>query len=441
MDELPLKIETLLWGRRVADLPPPLQLAVRCLRFLYAILRDVLTTTLTLRAMGLVYITIMSIVPLLALAFSALKGFGIHRSRVEPALRNILEPLGDKGAELTDQLIGFVDNVQGGLLAGAGLVLLIYTTVSMIKKVEDSLNYIWRVDNARSFFQRFGEYLSVVLVGPLLMVTAVGLIATASSNALVEWLMTIEPFGTTAVMLGRLMPYFLVSFVFALAYWFIPNTRVKIGAALVGGVTGGFLWAASGMLFATFVATSTRNVDIYASFAVLIIALMWLYISWLILLIGAQASFYLQNPEYTRVGYRTLRLGNELIEQMALSLMLLVAGNFRKGAGPLSTNTVAERIGVPGILLTTVRERLTSAGLLETGTRNRLMPGRDPATISVADVFVAMRGAHDSDIYRTGNWPAAVRTVFSDIAAATEPRLRALSLYDLLDARPRDDTD
>jgi membrane protein len=435
VDDLTLKVEGLLWHRRVSTLNPLLRAAVRILRFFYAILRDVLTTTLTLRAMGLVYITIMSIVPLLALAFSALKGFGIHRSRIEPALLNVLEPLGEKGVELTNQLIGFVDNVQGGLLAGAGLVLLIYTTVSMIKKIEDSLNHVWRVDSARSFFQRFGEYLSVVLVGPLLMVTAFGLIATASSHVMVERILTIGPLGATAVMLGKLTPYFLVSLVFALAYWFIPNTRVKLSAALVGGITGGVLWAASGMLFAAFVASSTRNMDIYASFAVIIIALMWLYISWLILLIGAQASFYFQNPEYTRVGYRNLRIGNELVEQMALSLMMLVAQCFRDSGNPLNTNGIAQQIGVPGMLLTQVRERLIAAGLLETGRKDRLMPGRDPAHITLADVLSAVRGAHDSDIYRGGRWPSQVTKVFNDMNAAAEPVLSGCNLYELIDEK------
>lgn len=404
------------------------------LRFFYAILRDVLTTTLTLRAMGLVYITIMSIVPLLALAFSALKGFGIHRSRIEPALLNVLEPMGDKGVELTAQLIGFVDNVQGGLLAGAGLVLLIYTTVSMIKKIEDSLNHVWRVDNSRSFLQRFGEYLSVVLVGPLLMVTALGLIASATSNALVDRVLAIAPFGATAVLLGKLTPYALVSLGFALAYWFIPNTRVKLSAALVGGITGGVLWATSGVFFAAFVASSTRNVDIYASFAVIIIALMWLYISWLVLLIGAQASFYFQHPEYTRVGYRNLRVGNELVEQMALSMMMLVAACFRDSGKPLNTNDIAEQIGVPGILLTDVRERLTAAGLLETGRQDRLIPGRDPAGIGINEVLAAVRGAHDTDIYTGGRWPEPVQQAFGDMNQAATDALGERSLYDLLES-------
>ena len=436
MDELLQKFEELLWHPKLDELTPPLPALMQVIRFVYAIIRDVLTTTLTLRAMGLVYITILSIVPMLALTFSALKGFGIHRSRIEPALLNVLEPLGERGVELTNQLIGFVDNVQGGLLAGVGLLLLIYTTVSMIKKIEDSLNFVWRVDNARSFVQRFGEYLSVVLVGPLIMFTAIGLIAAVGSNALVDQMLSIEFLGATAVMIGKMMPYLLVSLMFGLLYWFIPNTKVRLAAAAVGGLTGGVLWAFSGVLFATFVVDSTRNVTIYASFAIVIIALMWLYISWLILLIGAQASFYYQNPEYLRVGYRQLNVGNQMREQSALSLMLLVADRFRDSRDAYTTNQVGAQINVPGILLGPIKQRLLRAGLLEVGNRDQLFPGRDPGSITLGEVFAAVRDPLEADIFRVGRWPHKVDTVFNEINSLTSGPLSDTTLYALLDREP-----
>jgi membrane protein len=436
LDDLLHKLEALLWNPQVEQLRPPLGLLVHIARFIYANIRDVLTTTLTLRAMGLVYITILSIVPMLALTFSALKGFGIHQSRVKPALLNFLEPLGDKGVELTEKLIAIVDNVQGGLLAGIGLLLLFYTTVSMIKKIEDSLNYIWRVENARSFVQRFGEYISVVLVGPLLMVTAIGMIATIGNNALVDQVLNSKILGAPAVLIGQMMPYVLVSLVFGLLYWFIPNTRVKISAALIGGLTGGMLWAFSGVLFATFVVTSTRNMTIYASFAIVIIALMWLYISWLILLIGAQASFYFQNPEYQRVGYRQLNVGNEMREQSALSLMLLVAEGFRHSQPAYTTNQIGAQLGIPGILLGPVKVRLISAGLLMTGNCGQLFPARDPATISLGNVFAAVRDRHDADVFQVSRWPGKVNKVFAQISVLTSTPMDETSLYALLDQEP-----
>ncbi len=433
MDKLILQFESLLWHPGVAALPVLFRVGVKFTRFCYAIVRDVLSTTLTLRAMGLVYITILSIVPLLALCFAALKGFGIHRSRIEPALMNLLAPLGDKGEELTLQLIELVDNVQGGLLAGIGLLLLIYTTVSMIKKVEDSLNFIWRVENSRGIAQRFGEYLSVILVGPLIMVTALGLIATVGSNAMVETILSIQPLGATAVMLGKMMPYLLVSFGFGLLYWFIPNTKVRISAAAGGGLMGGMLWAASGVLFATFVVTSTRQFDIYASFAIVIIALMWLYISWLILLVGAQASFYLQYPEYLRVGYRQLKVGGQLREQAALSMMLVMARRFRAGEPALSSNEIARQLKVPGLLLGSISKRLDSAGLLASGSRGQVIPSRDPAGILISDVLDAVRNPQDGDMFRGGNWPGRITRLTTRLNDATIQTLNHQSIYDLLD--------
>ncbi|MCP4002448.1 MAG: YihY family inner membrane protein [Gammaproteobacteria bacterium] len=432
MDDLLLKIEALLWSRKINDLSAIPQITIKTIRFCYAILRDVLFSTLTLRAMGLVYITILSIVPLLALIFAGLKGFGFHRSSIEPALLNVLEPLGDKGVEITHQLINVVDNVQGGLLAGVGLILLVYTAVSMIRKIEESLNHIWRVDSARSLVQRFGEYLSVVLVGPVIMLTAIALIATVGSNALVSQMMDNAILGPTAVIIGKLTPYLLVSLVFGMLYWFIPNTRVKIHYALLGGLIGGMLWAASGVLFATFVVNSTRNASIYASFAIAIVALMWLYISWLILLIGAQAAFYAQKPEYQRVGYRELNVGNQIREQAALSLMLMVAEAFQDKSTIIKTEEISQRLKLPSILLGPIKTRLQAAGLLEVTSKDHLLPSRDPGNIMLLDVIAAVRTANTTDVYRSGTWPKQVNQVLEDIDRQVSRSLEARSLYDLL---------
>jgi membrane protein len=435
VEDLLLKLEAILWSKQVDGFPPVLQLCIKLVRFIYALIRDVLTTTLTLRAMGLVYITILSIVPMLALVFAGLKGFGFHRSSIEPALLNVFEPLGEKGVELTNQLITIVDNVQGGLLAGAGLLLLVYTTVSMIRKIEESLNHIWRVDSARSFVQRFGEYLSVVIVGPILMLTAVAMIAAVGSNALVDKILSIEFMGATAVLIGKLMPYFLVSIVFGLLYWFIPNTKVKLQAALIGGLTGGLLWATSGVLFATFVVNSTRNASIYASFAIIIVALMWLYISWLILLIGAQAAFYAQNPEYLRIGYRQLQVGNQVREQVALSMMLLIAEAFRNSDQTYTTSELAARLSIPGLLLSPVKKRLAAAGLIEIGSRDQLLPARDPGQITLIEVVDAVRAVHSKDLLKEGTWPEQVNQLVADLNHKVSGLLEHRTLYDFLDGK------
>jgi len=433
VDAVLLKLETLLWSPGLAEQPTAVQLLIRFVRIAYALLRDVFTSTLTLRAMGLVYITILSIVPTLALAFSALKVFGIHQSMLKPLLLNLFQPLGANGVEITNRLIGFVENIEGGFLAGIGLLLLIYTTVSMIHKIESSLNYIWRVSNDRSLVERFGRYLSIVLIGPLLMVTAIGLIATIGSNALVEKILAISFLGATAVMAGKLMPYVLVSMAFAYLFWFIPNTRVRFSAALVGGITGGVLWAFSGVAFATFVVNSAHNITIYSSFAIIVIALTWLYISWVTLLIGAQTAFYFQNPDYLQLGYRQLNIGNRMREQLALSIMLLVTDSFRNVGPAYTSDMIGAKLGVPGIVLNTVTQRLVYAGLLEVGSRNQLLPARDPGGIAVGEVFEAIRSDHYADIFYGGHWPAKVEEVFKELGALSKVPLYKTTLTQLLD--------
>ena len=179
--------------------------ARRLAQFVYAISRDVADGQLTLRAMGLVYTTLLSLVPLMALSFSVLKGFGVNR-QIEPLLYNFLEPLGEKGEEITRHIIGFVDNINGGVLGGVGLAVLLYTVISMVQKVEESFNYVWQVDKSRSIGRRFSDYLSVILIGPVVMVTAMVITASVSSFGLVQRVAASEPLGPGRGRAGELTP-------------------------------------------------------------------------------------------------------------------------------------------------------------------------------------------------------------------------------------------
>jgi membrane protein len=433
------KLETLLWNSEVEELPYPAKAGVKTLRFWYAVLRDVIAGNLTLRAMGLVYVTILSIVPIIAIVFSILKGFGYHR-QLEPLLYNFLAPLGEKGVELTNQIMGFVENVQGNVLAGVGLILLFVTALSMAEKVEDSFNHVWRVDRARSIAQRISEYFSLILMGPIVMVTALAVIAAVESNALVQNISQIEPFGRALLLFGKLMPYLLVVLGFTLAYWFLPNTRVRFSSALCGGLAGGVLWASTSVMFATFVATSARTMSIYATFAIVIIALIWIYLCWLMLLVGALVSFYWQNPEHLRVGYRPIYMGGRQREQIAFSVMAEMARAFRDGSNQPAIADVAALLKLPGILLIPVINRLVAAGLLTRSGKNQLFPKRDPNGISLQDIVNAVRDSQSTDVFPAGQWPPLVADVSGRIGTAINASLGDQTLYDFLDADASNDT-
>ena len=405
---------------------------MKLIRFVYAVLRDSVAGDLPLRAMGLVYVTILSIVPLIAISFSVLKGFGFQE-KLEPLLYELLAPLGARGVELTNQVMGFVDNIKGDVLAFGGLALLFVTTLSMAQKVENSVNYVWRVERSRNLAARMTQYLSIIMLGPVVMVTAISLIAAAETNAVVRELKDIEAIGEGFVLAGKALPYLIVTAGFSFVYWFLPNTRVRLVPALLGGLTGGFLWATSGVIFATFVANSARTINIYATFAIVIIALIWLYLCWLILLVGAQVAFYAQHPEHLRLGFRPVSLGSRQREEIALSIMSLVARRFREGGLGLRLRDVAAGLGLPNLALSATVARLEAAGLLTRTAQDELLPSRDPGEIQLREVLNAVREPQRTDVFPEGTWPAGVDAVASRISEALNSSLADRSVYDLVD--------
>src|ERR1700691_1056615 len=205
---------------------PPWGPVLRALRYPAALLRDWLTGEINVRAMSLAYTTLLSIVPLMAFSFSILKGFGA-RSDLELVLDEFFRPMGNVAPELTANVMQFVRNMRGVLVGSIGLAFLVYTDISMIQKVESSFNYVWRVARPRSFMRRFTEYLSIMLVGPVLLGVALGFMAAAQRSPITQRLDNIVPLAWTLSVLGKLVPYAIVTIVFTFMYLLITNTRVK----------------------------------------------------------------------------------------------------------------------------------------------------------------------------------------------------------------------
>jgi membrane protein len=364
-------------------------------RTTYAVARDIMNGHLALHAMSLVYTTLLSVVPLLALSFSVLKAMGAHH-RMEPFLFQFFEPMGPQGLQVAEQILGFVDNMRVGVLGSIGLAMLVYTVISLIQKIESSFNMIWRAPNLRSMGQRFSNYLSVIMVGPLLMVSAIGISATIFSSTVVSRLMEIEPFGSLIIIVSRFMPFFLVALAFTFVYMFMPNTRVKFKYAFIGGLIAGISWQAGSLVFATFVAGSTKYAAIYSSFAIGIILLIWIYINWMILLLGANIAFYLQHPENVSRQQR-IDFSPELQENVAMALMWMVCKPFGEGKPAPQQEWLEHQLGVPGDVTRRISEKLIRQGLLNlTGPDGDLLtPGRSLDLISVSDVLHAARKDED----------------------------------------------
>lgn len=404
----------------------------RVLRYLYALLRDFWRGDLNLRAMGLVYTTLLSIVPLMAFSFSIFKGLGIYRD-LEPLVYEFFRPVGDNATQLTARVMGFVENISSGVLGTLGLAFLLFTVVSTIQKVEASLNFVWRVERPRSLARRVSEYLSLMIVGPIVVVAALGLTASAADSAIMHRVAQLEPFGTLLAMAGRVAPYLVVSAFFTFLYMFIPNTRVRLVPAIVGGLVAGLLWVAVGAAFTRVVVYSTNLTLVYSSFAILITALIWIYVAWLILLIGAQLTFYVQNPQYLRRGQQQIRITPCLAEQLALNVMYLVGRSYRAGEPGWTTERLAARLEVPSGVLATVIRSLESAGLLVATEDERLLPGRDMSEIDLHQIVDAARRPQRGDpVLHVRGAPEAEKLT-TVIELALRERLEGKTLRDLVE--------
>jgi membrane protein len=429
---LKLKLDELVWGVGLYKHGLPGRILASVLRNLYAVLRDIISGQLTLRSMSLVYTTLLSVVPLVAFSFSVLKGLGVHRD-LESKLYTILEPLGDKGVEITDRLMMLVNNVNGSVLGGIGLAFFIYTAISMVQKIEESFNYVWYVSKPRSFSRRFTEYMLILLLGPVAIAIALGALASLQNEAIVQWAANNALLGPIFSATSKLTPFLVVTAVFTALYKYMPNTEVRFRSALVGGLTGGFLWATLGMIFAAFVANSARTQAIYASFAIAITTLIWLYLNWLILLIGSQLAFYFQNPAYMRIGRREPRLSNAMRERLALNIMLIIGAAFRDANKSVNQRALSEELRIPSITVTPIIMALADKGLLTTLENDDLLPGREMSRITLNDILEVVRIDGETGSYRDPRWAGAIESIGKTIDAAVESTLGDKSLSNLLD--------
>lgn len=426
------KLNRVIWGDALYRRGLPGRTVSIVLRYCYAVMRDLMSGQLTLRAMSLVYTTLLSIVPLIALIFSVLKGFGVHE-QLEKYMYALLAPLGDKGAEITDNVMQLVHSVNGKVLGGISLAFFIYTAISMVQKVEESFNYVWYVSKPRSFSKRFTEYLFVLFIGPIFIVIALGMITSLQNETLIQYLLKNDILGPLFIATSKLTPYLLVTAVFTFLYAYMPNTQVRIRSALVGGITGGFLWASTSVLFAAFVMNSARTQAIYASFAIAIMVLIWLYLNWLILLIGAQLAFYFQNPAYLRIGRREPRLSNSMRERLALNVMFLVGRAFRNPGQIVNVGTLSETIKIPSITLAPVIAGLEKDGLLTSNDSEELLPGREMARIGLNDILAVVRIGGETGSHRDPEWAIEIEGLGRQLDGALLTTVAGRSLSDLLD--------
>jgi membrane protein len=413
---------------------PPWGATLRWLRYPVALIRDWLGGDISIRAMSLAYTTLLSLVPLMVFSFAILKGLGA-RGDLRYIVHEFFRPVGSAATQLTESVMQFVANMRGELLGSIGLAFLVYTVVTTIQKVETSFNAVWRVERTRSFGRRFVEYLSVMILGPILLAVAIGLLGTAEHSPFAQRLQAVAPFAVISGVLAQIAPYAIVTVVFTFMYAFIPNTQVQFRAALIGGVTAGTMWALVGKVFTALILYSSQLVAVYTGFAIVLTTLIWVYLSWLILLIGAQLAFYVQFPQYLRHGLEAIELTGSDREQAALSIMYLIGRDY--GAGKIFWNAarLAAELDVPSIALSPVVARLERARLIVATEKELFVPGRDPESILLADIVDAARSLQIGRLTIEVHGVSTATQVMREAETAVRERLGTRSLKDLIAAQ------
>ncbi len=380
------------WRMRDAELPPVRRLGVRGFRFAWCLARDFVRNQCTQQASALTYITLMALVPVLAVMFAFAKGMGAHEKIREALQDNATIP--PYANEAIGRLLEAVDKVNFATLGAVGSVLLFWTVVSTMSQIEGSFNRIWRVTAPRTWVRRFQAYLSIVLVVPVFMLLATSVTASVRNPSVHEFLtghlgvfypvarVGISMLGMSSVIIGL-----------ALLYMFMPNTRVKVWNAMAGGIAAGAAWYIMNSAFISFQIGVAKNNAIYGTFAAIPFFLLWVYSGWIIVLLGAEFCFIFQNRGQLRFIVEPPPLSFEGREKLGLLMTQEICAAHLAGAAPWGASGFAERHKLPLPLILGILQVLVRNGVLAEGSApNSFLPARDNHSLTPADVVAAFRG-------------------------------------------------
>lgn len=390
------------------------------LRVFYAVVRDAVDGQFSLRAMSLVYTTLITLVPLIALSFSVLKGLGVH-NQIEPMLEQMLSGLGPaQSAEITEKIVSFVDNIEVGVLGVVGLALLIYSVIALMQKIEWAFNAIWRVGQGRSLARRISDYLTVLFVGPLAIFLSTSATTMVRHSSVFENLGNMALLAPIASFVGWIIPWLVLTIGFMFLYILIPNTKVRVYPAFIGGLFAALIWKFMGWVFALFVKGATGYVAIYAAFATLILFMIWIYVGWLVVLIGCNIAFYVQNPKFIRKVRSSYVLSPNLIYAYGLGCIYHIGCAHQKQGSPeYTTEDLAGKLNAPVIAIEKILETLKGSKLIISNDDGAQTwhPGVSFNTTKLQAVFDALENyGHDDTIKpQKANCPDAVATLMGGI--------------------------
>ncbi len=344
-----------------------------------------------IRAAALTFTTLISLIPMLAFAFSILTALKAKDKAKEYFLLYIEKIPGL--SEVAGTVISYIDNTNFATLGSVGLVITFTAVYAALGSFEQTINNIWGIRQKRPLLARTSYYTSIVVLSPIIIVFSIGLTTIMESNAIVNKLSEIFIFSTLLKLFFWLLPYFVIWLLFTFIYKVIPNTRVKLTSALFGSVIGGTLWQLTLYFYTKFQFGLARYEVIYSVFASIPFFMVWLYLSWLMIILGAVAAYIHQNYGGFRSHAATERVSFSFRERLALRVFMAIAVNFYEGRKPLGSDELSEFMDIPVHLINDVLFVLISEGLISQIEQEEggYLPVKDLSKIRFTDVMEALR--------------------------------------------------
>jgi membrane protein len=379
-----------IWVREWKGSSRRLYSGVMLLRWVYLVFTGFVANQCLLRAAALAFTTVLAIAPFLAVAFSISKGLGLQNTDF---MRDMLYRVTAGRTQMVDTILSYVNETDVTALGSLGVLFLFVTAISLLDNIEKAFNTIWGVKHGRTLWRKFTDFFTITVFCPVLILMAISTTAGLQDDAMVQWILSFSAFNIVYVYLLKILPYLLVILALTFMYSFMPSTKVRLLGALAGGFVAGTAWQTAYWIYVTYNVGVSRYNAIYGSFAQFPFFLFWLYISWTIVLLGAQISYAAQNVS---VHVREVRAGvisQRERKKIALLTMLVLTRRFEAGRPPATTDQVGALLGVPAKVINEALAILESRGLVvpvddERGTSYALR--LDPSRVTVAEVFAAM---------------------------------------------------
>jgi len=392
-----------IWRVRMKEYPRYTSWLIAMLRALLLSVRGFQKDKCQYRASALTYYTLLSIVPILAMAFGIAKGFGL-----EERLRASLQKF-EAQREVIEHAVEFAQNLlnqtSGGFIAGMGVLFLLWAVIKLLSNVEQSLNDIWGVKQPRSMTRKFTDYVSVMFLCPLLLILSGSL--NVMLNNQVEFLTSriaalgsVAPYIKSALSLTR---YLVTWLVFTFVYLFLPNTKVKLSAGVIGGVVAGTMFIMVQWVYVAFQVGVAKYNAIYGGFAALPLFLMWLNTSWVVVMYGAELTFACHNVSTYEYEPDSINVSHSIKKLLALRIVQVLAERFVRGARGLTATEIAELLELPMRLVRQLLYELTKCGVVTevvlAGLETRgYQPARDVRQLTVMAVIDALEQHGYDDI-------------------------------------------